>query len=327
MSDNLTPSNIGQKNFTGNDRELFKVMYESEVQAAFYRKNVLSEGRIMTKRVSGAKSIKFPTVGLAKARYQLVKGAEIYGDPQEHSEIEIAFDRALTSASFVDNYDEFMAHYDVRAPYANAQGEKLAEILDRNGFRTMIKAARSANTITGLPGGSEVIRANADTDANALVAAYFAAMVELEEKGIPTNDALFGYLRPAQWSLIVANSDKGVSRDFSAVAGDYNRNEIKFVAGIPVIKTTNLLMADQRTDASITAAGLDPLEILAKYRLDTTNTVSVIAHKMAVGQLIGKDVTMDVIEQKEKLGTLLLAQLFTGMDVLRPETAVEIKKA
>lgn len=317
---NATVSRLGQDKGTGDATANFKDIYSGEVITAFQNASV-TQGRHMTRNIDHGKSASFPIVGIASGGYH-TPGTEILGRAIKATEKTVLIDGLLMSDAFVAEIDELMNHYDVRSIYSSEQGNFLASVYDRNILSLAIKAARAASNLPGsMPGGSILYDADFRTDAAALAAGLFAARTEMDEKKIPTTD-FWGYLRPAQYALLV-EAKETISTLYGGM-GSYADGTIFGIAGVPLVKTTDLPVIDLSGDVAIAAAGIDPALLLTQYRGDFSKTAAVVAHKAAVGtvQLLGLNTTMDWDPRRK--GTLIVSGYVLGSDYLRPECSVEL---
>lgn len=311
----------GQANGAGDTLALFRPIYLAEVLSAFNAANITMD-KHTTRTIENGKSVKFPATGLATGGYH-VPGSEILGRSTLHNEVTISVDEVLYSDSFVSEIDELRNHYDVRGEYSKQQGEFLANTWDRNVLSLMIQAARTtAGIVAGRPGGTVLTNSAYRTDADVLAQGLFDARVALDEKFIPQSDVTC-FLRPAQHALLVSGSSKAIHKDYDG-RGSYANGSIAVIAGVPIVRTTNLPTFDLSSDAAIAAAGLTPEAILGKYRGDFTNTAAVIAHKSAVATVKLKDLQVEITRDPRRLGTLIVSSMICGAGVLRPETSVEL---
>lgn len=249
-------------------------------------------------------------LGRAAAQYH-TPGTEITGGQLAHAERVITIDDLLLVPLWIYELDEAKNHYAVRSEYTFQAGEELANQLDRAVARVGILAARDSATITGLPGGEEIISADAKTDADDLVMALFDAAQTLDEKDVPDSER-YAFVTPAEYNLLVHSSNKAIHRDFGG-SGSIAKGVITEVAGLEIVKTNNL--------PNGTKVETGP----SKYQGDFTNTVSLVMHRSAVGTVQLMSLRTEMSWEANYQGHLIIAKLAVGHGILRPEAAVEIK--
>jgi hypothetical protein len=259
--------------------------------------------------------LQFPAISKTTASYHTV-GAEIVGKQIGHMERVITIDDLLISDHFIALIDDLMNHYDVRSEYSRQAGLALANRMDKVVLQLLRIASRAAANLDGTPGvaspaGQEVVDADADTNADSLVQSIFDAVQILDENDVPDEDR-FAAIAPAQYNLLVNSSSKAINRDYAG-AGSIAAGTILGIAGVEVVKTNNLQNGVNVDDT-----------FGAKYDIDLTNSVSVVAHRSAVGTVKLMDVATEMGWDMRRQGWLLLAKVLFGSDYLRPESAVEI---
>jgi hypothetical protein len=320
---NATVTRLGQINGTGANDALFLKVYSGEVLTA-YENATVTESRHRIRNIKSGRSAQFPATWKIGGGYH-TPGTEITGKTVNHAERVITIDALLVSDAFIANIDEAMNHYDVRSIYSKEQGIFLANNMDKNVLRTGVLAARAAATVTGGDGGSAFTNAAYATDGAALAGGLFAAAQAMDEKNVPASER-YAYVKPAQYYLLsqttnVINSQWGGE-------GSYAEGTVRRIADIPLVKTNNLPNGLNLTDdTTITAAGLDPALIPATYRGNFTNTVALVMHQEAVGTVKLLDLGMEMAYDIRRQGTLIVGKYAVGHGILRPEGAVELKKA
>jgi len=320
---NATVTRVGQINQAGDVDAIFLKQFGGEVLVAFDNATV-TMGRHQVRTISNGKSAQFPRTGLIGSRYH-TPGAEIVGQTMSHGETVIVIDDLLISDAFLANIDEAKAHYDVRSIYSTEIGRALAKQMDAHVLQTNVLAARSANPITGLPGGSQITPltpgapATADFEFNGmhLAAALFMAAQKLDENNAP-EEGRFCYVRPAQYYALV-QAEKTINRDYGG-QGAYSDGKVFRVAGIEIVKT-NQLPKTAVANGSLGAGTGN------RYAGDFTKTVGLVTQASAVGTVKLLDLGMESAYDIRRQGTLLVAKYAVGHGVLRPECSVEIQKA
>jgi hypothetical protein len=308
---NAVPTRIGQVNGAGDALAMFLKVFGGEVMTAF-RAACKTADKHRIRTITHGKSATFPAIGIGTADYH-VAGAEVNGTTVNMAERVISIDGLLLADRFLASIDEAMNHFDVRGPLSEDVGRVLADRWDKNVLQKMVLAARAAATVTGLPGGSSVTSANALTVANDLYSAIRSAAQKLDENNIP-EEGRFCFLRPAQYSLLL-DAAKVVNRDYVAGAnGGIDTGMVFQVNGVAIVKTNNTPRTNINTG-------------LATYQGDFTNTVGPVVHTSAVGTVKLLDLAVESEYQIQRQGWLLVAKYAMGTDILRPESAVEIKTA
>lgn len=316
-------SRPGQVNGGGDALALFLKVFAGEVLTAF-KNSTVTQGRFMEKTITSGKSASFPLTGIATAGYH-TPGTDIF-DPAtgllsniKGNETLINIDGLLVSATFISNLEEAMNHYDARSIYSAELGSALALQWDKNVIQKAIKAARiNSPKVTGLTNavGSVLAKgATVATTASVLAAAIAEAATKMDEKNVP-QDGRFALLRPAQYSLLTQFTtalDKQIGG-----SGSYADGKIYRIAGVELVKTNQIPSTD--LSASVTGDNNG-------YNANFTDTVSVVAHRGAVGTVKLLDLAVESEYDMDRQGHKMLAKYAVGHGDLRPECAVEITKA
>ena len=303
---NATPSRLGQVNQAGDVQANFLKVFAGEVLTAFLGSNVFMD-KTSVRSISSGKSASFPAIGQTTASYHTA-GAEIVGKAISHAEQVITIDDLLISDVFITNIDEAMNHYEVRSEYSTQAGYALSKAADVNLAQVGVLAARAANPITGLAGGSKLVGANFKTNSADLAAGIFAARQTLDEKDIPESDT-FAYFKPAQYYLLAQNTT-AINSQFGG-QGAYADGTIIRIGGVPIIKTNNLPTTNVTTGVT-------------KYQGNFSNTAGLVMHKGAVGTVKLLDLAVESEYDIRRQGTLLVAKYAMGHGILRPNAAVEL---
>ena len=258
------------------------------------------------------KTAQFPAIGIGGAAYH-TPGTELVGTIVNQAERTISIDGLLVADRFLANIDEAMNHFDMRGPLSEDCGNVLAQKWDMHVLQKAVLAARAAATVTGLPGGSSVTAATALTDANVLFSAILSAAQKLDENNIPSSERYI-FLRPAQYWLLL-NATKVVNTDYTQGSnGGVDTGLVRQVGGVQIVSSNNTPRTNIVAD-------------LATYNGDFTNTVGPVFHKSAVGTVKLMDLAVESEYEIRFQGWLLAAKYAMGTDILRPESAVEIKTA
>ena len=306
---NANVSFQGQNNGAGATDATFLKVYAGEVAATFQTQSkFLDKHKIRT--IQFGKSATFPVVGQNSASYHTA-GNEITGNSVLQGERVITIDDLLISSVFTSNIDEAKNHYDYRGQMTGEAAFALANQFDMNVARVGVLAARAAATLTGGFGGSALTNANFSTDSAALAKGIFDAAQALDEKNVPETGRYI-FLRPAEYNLLAQNVN--LINQWYGGQGAISEGTILKVAGVQVVKTNNL-------PKTVVATGP------AAYQGDFTNTVGLVMHESAVGTVKLLDIATEMDYDIRRQGTLIVAKYAMGHGILRPECAVELKKA
>ena len=306
---NANPSRLGQANQAGDVQANFLKVFAGEVLTAFETNNVFLD-KTSVRSIDSGKSAQFPAIGKTSATYHTA-GNEITGKAISHAEQVITIDDLLISDVFIANIDEAMNHYDVRSEYSAQSGQALSKTMDTNLAQVGVLAARAANPITGLAGGSKLVGANFKTNSADLAAGLFAARQTLDEKDVPEGDT-YAYLKPAQYYLLAQNT-VAINSQFGG-QGAYAEGSIIKIGGLPIVKTNNLPTTNI-------------VDGVAKYQGNFTNTAGLVMHKSAIGTVKLLDLAVESEYDIRRQGTLLVAKYAVGHGILRPNAAVELSTA
>lgn len=295
-------------------RALFMKIFSGEVLTAFDELNIFADLH-MVRTISSGKSASFAHTGKATSRYHVAGTPVLGSNTVKHNETVIKIDNKLIADVFIDELEEAMLHYDVRSEYSKQLGAALARAYDQKLARVVALAARSANAIDDLPGGSVLTNAAALTDGDVLSGLLFDAAQTFDEKDVWEGER-YGVFRPAQFYLLARNKDN-LNRDWGG-AGDYSKATLPEVAGIGLRKSNNV-------PSTVVAA--DATNEQNTYDGDFTGTAGLVFQKSAVGTVK----LMDLAVQKSGAdfemmyqGTLMLAKYAMGHGVIQPMAAIEL---
>jgi hypothetical protein len=332
---NATPSFGAQRLGTGSVDALNLTQYAGEVLEAFEQKRIMRD-LIRTRSISGAKSAQFPAFFKAWAGIH-TPGAELTGKDIQKSDVTIMVDGLLIHDVYVDRIDEMLTHYDLRGPYARAQGEGIARVYDVMASQLVAKAAYGAEIFTGDGGGRQVTETGAQdftTSGLDLIDAINSAKLGAENADVDV-DNLNAIFQPLQWSLI-ANSDKNINRDFGG-QGSVANTTLSLISGVKIHKSNAFLFGRDVTayNAGTNADGLVghptdvrrlPATLAAKYHRDMTNVVGLVFTDEAAAMLHVLDMNTEATWDARRRATLLVAEMAAGGDVLRAKCATALVK-
>lgn len=308
----VTYNQTGQDNGAGVDDTLFLKMYGGEVLASYNASNIMEQYHIID-TVTAGKSFQYPKIGRATAQYW--DGAtELTGLNINQSEVTIELNDLLIHDMYIREIDELRDHVSKRGEYARQQGEAIAIQFDQGVLRQGVLASREAATVTGTEAGTEITDADSDTNGASLAASIYTAATAMDDKFVPA-DGRRCFVKPAQYHLLAQTTDV-INKDWSG-EGSYARGLVHAVADIDIVKTTNLPQADDTANTAIPA----------NQRADFSNTTALIMRDDAVRsvKLLGMKTEMDY--KTEFQGTHMVAKMYTGTGVNRPESAVSVKTA
>ena len=312
---NATVSRLGQVNASGDANALFLKVFSGEVLATFQRENQMLN-MTSVRQISSGKSAQFPVIGTTSSGYH-TPGNEITGSSIKHAEKTINIDDLLISSAFMSNLDEAKNHYDVRSIYTAEMGRALANTVDQNLLQLAVLGARGSATITGGNGGKVVTDADADTNADSLIASIFECAQALDEKDVPSTDR-FCIVKPAVYYKLVQN-DKILNRDFGGQNGVFSDGTVIKVAGINIVKANTAVNAFANV-SQVTGTN-------NTYHGNFSTTVATVFHKSAIGTVKLMDLGMESEYDIRRQGNLMVAKMALGHGILRPESACEIKKS
>jgi hypothetical protein len=311
-----TVSRLGDINSAGTPfDELFLTQYSGMVMTAFNKKQT-TMNRHVVRTISQGHEAQFPALGTVTAGYhtagQVLENSPVFKEVL-HAQRVIAIDGLLISPIFIDVLDEAMNHYDVRAPYAEQQGQALANEADQRVLRSFVAASRTSTpTVTGLPGGDRITGATIGTDASVLKAGIYDAAEDLDEHNVPAEERYL-WVAPSQFYLLLQDGEF-IDRDFNNPNGSKARADTFWAANFEVIKTNNLPSADDSANA----------DLPSDLQLDYQTTVAVSGHKSAAGTVKLLDLKFESEYDIDRQGTILVAKYAMGHNFLRPEAAVEL---
>ena len=335
---------LGQASQSGDQRALFLKLFAGEVLTAFQERNVaMPLHRVRT--IRNGKSAQFPVTGQATAAYHTA-GQVITGGKISHQEITVTVDDLLVSSVFIPRIDEAMNHYDVRSIYSKEIGNALANVADRNCFRTIAKAsmttAAQTNDLEGKGGGTVGVGTAASGEG--IVKGIFRALEQFESRDIVGEKycvlspdfyyALFGTntTSPTTSNLYYMNQDINGS-------GSIASGQVPTIGGVKILMSNNLPSGDQ----SSTLSNSDPAtkrggSADSSYKADfNNNDLSADAADDGVGfggLIFTKDsaATVKLLDlgveseyQINRQGTLMVAKYAMGHNILRPACAIGIK--
>lgn len=317
-----TPARFGQGQHASDDRHLFLKMFGGEVLAA-YAEAVITKGKHRTKGISQGKSFQFPKTWKATSEYHTA-GTELLGNDIDTSEIIVTVDGLLVSHVGIYDLDEKIAHFDVTNQFSKELGAELARAYDRNVLRQIVLAARTAAD-GPFPGGNVIVDAALENSGAISgvdwIEAIRAANIALFNKDVPEsapryfacNAEVFDaikYAKDAAGHYLVVNRDFGEQK----IA---NRVESLQIDGVTILRSRLLPTTNLSADTSV----------WSKYRADYSGTKAIlwVPDAVATVELLG--VAMETERDVRRQEDFMVAKMAVGHGTLRPEGAVEFRKA
>lgn len=296
------------------DRELFAKNYLDMLLEAWEQAYDF-EGKTFVKSITSGKSDTFPIIGRKRDAAEHTPGEIILGGGIQHGDIEISLDGILFDSAFIADIDEYLAHYELARPYATQLGQSLADKSNRRIGAAIVNASRaSAHNVSGAVAPSYYYHADIKTDPSRMEEAAFAAVEFLR-----TNDVGGGtpnFMVPWQQYLLLSRYT-GIDAEVTTGSGNRSKGQVGLIAGLQP-KGTNSIPTTNITSGT---------ENRSKYQGDFTTTAGVIFTQMAVGTLRKKGVQVRMLDQGDRLGTLMVATKLEGHGTLRPECSFELATA
>ena len=296
----------------GADRKALNLkVYSGEVLYAFDKKNIGLD-LVKVRTIENGKSSQFVVTGnISDSAVQTHNpGDDVSTTNMKDNERVILIEDLQYVSTFVDNYEEKMAHFEIRGELAKRAGEALAVKIDKQVFKTVLDATQSVG-VAAQPDGYEI---NNDTIANgataeekgdAIIDTIFAAKAHLESNDV-TGEPIF-VTDPINYYNLV-QSAKAVNRDFNGGDnGSIAKGNVIEIAGIKVVMS-NQFGKDTAVDVGGTNKKLQGLMFTSD----------------AVGVVKLMDISSEANYIPEKLGTLMTSTYALGMGILNPGSSVAI---
>jgi len=281
-----------------------------ETLEAFMRRNVFL-ALVMKQTIASGNAGQFVIGGKgdgATGVAEYTKGAQIDVSDTPFDERTITLDRPVYTAKRLDQFEEKVAHYDVRGPITRFMGEDLAYKVDTAIADVLYTATQDTGLVGNPDSATDVVVATGTTaqeKGDALAEAIFAASASLQEQD--DYGQAYAVVSPESYGYLV-QSGNAVNTDFTSGNGGYDSGVVHMVGGVTIVSSNNV-----------------------KGSLGGTTTatlVGMVFTEQAVGvlELIGlktsQDVQIDFLD-----ATLMTAYYAMGTGVLRPESAVALVSA
>lgn len=315
----------------GTERDLFLKVFSGEVLAA-YKKNLVVSPLVRNRTIQSGKTAQFPITGRSNAVIHAVgtnilteNGLEVSNGGAAAglmtkitaNERTIHIDDKIISATFIDELDEAMSHYDYRSPFSAELGLALAYAREKLLLRIMNKGSAVA-ALPPHPAGGGAINIGVGgvfTTAEFIAGAYQAAE-ELDDGHVSPEDRVIAVTPNIWWQLVQSTILQ--DKDYGGY-GKMPEGIVIKIAGMQIIKSTilkELVVEDVAAGAAFgTIAGLHN-----DYDgSDFTGVLAIVFHKSAVGTLTLRGLSMQMEYKTEYQGDLLLARMAMGNGYLRPD--------
>ncbi|MBK3400427.1 hypothetical protein [Methylobacterium ajmalii] len=266
-----------------------------------------------TKQITQGKADTFPVIGRKRDGQEHEPGELILGGKIDHDEVAISLDKMIVDSVFIAEIDELMLHYSIQEPYANQLGQSLGSITDKRIAIMHILASRGASIhqdAGNLPVPGYYWAADLKTNAAKLEEAHYAASLYARQNdmsGEPWKSML-----PHQQVLLLARYTGIEGGPVSTGSANRAQGTVGPLGGIQPNGTNHI------PNVNITTGN-------TKYRGNFSTTVGHISNRMAVGTLERRGLRMNMVDQKDRLGTLIIASMLNGHGTLRNECSIELR--
>ena len=245
------------------------------------------------------------------------RGTQVAVQDADFDERTIILARPQYEARRIDQFEERVAHYDVRSVITNQMGESLGNKVDRQVFDTILSAAldidiagnTASSALVSNPAAGAITAitytGTAQQKGDLLAEAIFEAAAHL--RGNDVMETPVCVLSPMDYSYLV-QSTKSVNADYTSGNGGYDSGSVMMVAGVKVLQSNNL----KGNKGATTSAKLLGLVF-------TPEAAGVLE---LIGMTTNQEKQIDFLDS-----TLMTAYYANGMGVLRPECAVAFLSA
>ncbi|GAB2639475.1 major capsid protein [Vibrio panuliri] len=333
------------------NRELFLKLFAGEVLTMF-RPKAIAMGLTRVRTIQNGKSASFPIIGRTTTGYHK-PGDLIQTEKIKHAERIVTIDDIAVAPVFIAEIDEAMNHYDVRAQYASECSSALAEMVDRNIFRILMKTALSTTKdqfIKNFPEADfgkvhdeedfvENVKIGTSPKGEDLVNGIYKARTILKKANVNVAEAKC-IMRPTEYELLInaahANGNMAwMHKDYGGTGGVNTGDNVLRIAGIPIYETNNMPEKDETDDVGppVKPRIDDPTPLPLPesgrtdlYKVDSSKVAAIVFTKDAVCTVKLKDLRVEHIPEPLRLGHNILAKLAVGHNPLRPTCAVALVK-
>lgn len=287
-----------------------------------FNKATTTSGRRIERTITSGKSAQFPVFGRFPVASLLKnpttqRGHELTFAQINSNEHVISIDGLLMAPLFIDVLDEAKAHFDAKAPYAEQQGQILAEADDKRTLAALVAGSRTATpSVTGGDQTAPEVDATMGTDVNVLKAVIYGAAEQLDNFSVPSSDRYL-WLPPSGFYLLLQDGEF-IDRDFNDGSnGSRATATMRSAADFMIVKTNNLPRDDWSAETQLSS----------RLQLNYSSNYGVAAHASASGCLTLIGLQFEQQYTMERQGTMLNAKYAKGYDYLRPEATVALDLA
>lgn len=247
------------------------------------------------------------------------RGTQVAVQDADFDERTIVLARPQYEARRIDQFEERVAHYDVRSVITNQMGESLGNKVDRQVFDTVLSAAldidiagnTASSALVSNPAAGTIAAitytGTAEQKGDLLAEAIFEAAAHLRENDVM--EAPVCVLSPMDYSYLVQSS-KSVNADYTSGNGGVDSGTVMQVAGVTILQSNNL----KGNTGGVAGA--------AEKLLGLVFTPEAAGVLELIGMTTNQEKQIDFLDS-----TLMTAYYANGMGVLRPECAVAFLKA
>ncbi len=318
---------VGHANAAGSDRALHLRVWSGEVLTSFEKTTVM-RSLVTTRRITSGKSATFPILGRAKAVNHLPgenlltesTGATYLSEILANERL-INIDNTLISAVLVNDLDEAMSHYEVRAPFTSELGRALANQFDIDAMGMLHATASQASLLTGAdldPVGTVLTIATGEPTGALWAGMFWDAASAMDVASVPRENRYF--LCPPQTYYSLINTDEiqaFINKDFAGM-GSLPGGQLPKVAGFTIIRTEQYPITDLGAQRSGTQND---------YSTDMALALGTFGHETAIGQVQLLDTTVQAEYKIEYQGNLVVARYASGIGTLRPASVVAVEQS
>jgi hypothetical protein len=333
----LTPfSRPGQVNSAGDARALNLELFAGEVMSAFSRKTVMMP-LMRNKTIPHGKSASFPATGRAVPSFYTA-GDSIIDDSYLSAiasvKRKVDVDYKMINTTFLDQSEDDLNEYEIRSEYAKQLGEGLAVEYDRLALVMLARAARTNATTDpdkcvtdlGTLGHGGYIQYPGTPTPQELYEAFEAAAAEMDAKDVP-KESRYLPLLPGDYWYIMRFRDI-INRDYGGTA-ILTEGNVTRMAGATVVVTNNLPTSDFTTASYGTAvtggnAYVGEFSATGIGSASRSGYLTTMFHTDAISAVWIRGMQVEMEYDIEYQGDLMVAKLQKGINVTRPESAVEI---
>lgn len=301
--------------------------FSGEIFASFTRKKVLSN-LIKTRFISSGKTAQFPFVGRAKASYHTT-GTEVNLTGIKSAQRTITVPGVITSAHFIDEFEELVMHYSLRSEYSKEMGEALCNLREEHVAMMLALASHGTKVIDDADqvdgrfitndkfkfgtGGS----ATKVEQAAAFCEAIYMANVAMDEANVPEEGRHCALRSKEFYSLLEGiNGVAGyaVNREYGGM-GSFADGTLPKIGNVSIVRANAIPKANIPKDTGN----------YRHYYGDFSKLAGLVFTTDAVGCVELMGVTVDTEKKASYLAELVLAKCAYGLGILRPECSVALE--